>query len=157
MKEIQLTRGLVALVDDEDYELVTQYKWHASKRGPNLWYAAVGHPLFGGSRYLHRFIVGAKAGQQVDHIDRNGLNCCKSNLRIVTHSQNMMNRGPKAGSVSRYKGVCWHRHYQKWYAQISSKCIGYYDDVHEAARAYNEAAKKLHGEFAWLNPIPNSK
>jgi len=106
---------------------------------------------------LHRFVLGMTRHDKsiVDHINRNTLDNRRANLRIVTPAQSAMNTGPK--SKRRYKGMTFA--YGKWQAKIrvDGKVIslGAYATEVEAARAYNEAAKRLHGEFAWLNPIPD--
>lgn len=153
MKEIQLTRGLVALIDDEDYELVSQYNWHA-RRGNNTFYATVKNSIH---IHMHRLILGLdKNDLEVDHIDGNGLNNQRSNLRKATSTQNKVNR-PKVhiGSSSQYKGVCWDKNRNKWQANITVdyklKYLGRFNSEEEAARAYDKAASELHGEYSILN------
>lgn len=155
MKEIPLTQGLVALVDDEDYELVSQYEWYASKHR-NTYYARRNVTLEDGTRItirLHREIMNAKPGQQIDHIDGNGLNCQKYNMRFATTHQNNMNAVMPVG-VSGYRGVRLEPS-GRWLAQLSYKKQriygGTYDTPEEAARAYDTLAQQYHGEFAVLN------
>lgn len=159
MKEIILSRGMVALVDDEDFERVNQFKWNAQK-GKKTFYA---------SRYIHGSISqrGKKMhqlimeGKMSDHIDRNGLNCQKSNLRPCTNQQNQMNRPGRENSSSTYKGVSWQKKIKKWgaYIRVDYKLIhlGFYVSEIEAAKAYDKKALELFSEFAYLNfkdPIP---
>lgn len=158
MKEIKLTQGQVALVDDEDYEYLNQWKWYAQKsRG-----------TFYACRYtknevliMHRIILNTPFNMEVDHRDHNGLNNQRHNIRNCTRSQNHMNKDPRGSS--KYLGVSWDKSRNKWRAFIQTRQIsngkrktlfnGQYNTEEEAAIAYNEAAKRLHGEFANLNII----
>lgn len=155
MKEIPLTQGKVALVDDEDFEAVSRFKWHALRAGhrADLFYAK---SRAGTSQkvLLHRFILGLTAGDcDVDHKDGDGLNCRRSNLRLATKVQNGQNRTKPRNNTTGYKGV--KRDGGRWHARITvnrePKGLGNYRTPEEAARAYDEAAKKYHGEFAMLN------
>jgi hypothetical protein len=161
VKEIKLTMGKVALVDDEDFEKLSAYNWYAQK-GRNTWYAQRkpydpdhGHPMI----LMHRVIMGNPAkGVLVDHIDRNGLNNVKSNLRLCSNQENQMNKIGKVNSTSQYKGVSWASGKKKWRACIrlptgGNKHIGYYTSELAAAIAYNKVAEKLHDKFAHLNKI----
>lgn len=161
MKEIQLTQGKVALVDDEDFKRVSQFKWQYLKVH-GMEYAKRGKYELGkqSTQYMHVFILGEIPGMEIDHIKpSNSLNNQKSNLRHCTHSENMMNRRLNKNGSSQYKGVSWHIINKKWRAQIqlNKKCIyiGYFTDETEAALAYNKKAVELFGEFARLN-IPNN-
>lgn len=146
-----LTRGLSALVDEADYTCVSQFEWYAHWNG-YTYYAARGA---GGNRvYLHRFILGAEKGVQVDHEDLDGLNCTRLNLRIATQSQNNANRRKQSGKASsRFKGV-WARG-TKWGAQIKHNRtqirLGCFSLEEDAARAYDVKARELYGEFALCN------
>ena len=107
---------------------------------------------------MHRQIMNAPKGIVVDHINRNGLDNRKANLRFATVSQNNWNsrKGFNCGS-SKYKGVSWSKDKKKWAVWLSvnkkNKQFGYFDDEKEAARVYNEVAKKHRGEFAVLNNV----
>lgn len=155
MKEIQLTQGQVALVDDEDFEKINQFKWCAFK-GRNSFYAMRGISISGQSNtvYMHCAILNGKG---VDHIDHNGLNNQKSNLRFCTRSENGMNRTKHASASSTYKGVCFHKGTKKWRTKIRISgreiYLGYFASEADAAKAYNEKAIELFGEFANLNNI----
>lgn len=160
MKEIQLTRGYVALVDDEDYEYVNQWKWFAHDFAGGLIYADRNNQIKRKQHHvkMHRVILGIVDPKlYVDHKDRNGLNNQKSNLRICTHSQNMANRRSRVNSTSKYLGVHRCRQYNKWRAEIGKDkkitFLGRFDEEIEAALAYNKKAIELHGEFANLNII----
>lgn len=157
MKEIPLTQGRVALVDDEDYELVRQHKWHAQKAG-NIFYASSHVVNENGTRtylQMQRFLVDAGREMRVDHKDRNGLNNQRANLRICTHAQNIWNQTICKANTTGYKGVHFYKAYAKYQAYVSCDRkrtnLGYFNTCVEAARAYDAAAKRLHGEFARLN------
>jgi len=91
----------------------------------------------------------------VDHIDRNGLNNRRSNLRLCSAAQNACNSGSARGSSSKYKGVCWNKREGKWVASIRFKnklhLMGYFTDEIAAAKAYDKSASEFFGEFAYLN------
>ena len=158
MKEIPLTRGYVALVDDEDHAELNQYKWSPSEVSPGKIYA-MRRPRINGkftTVYMHRVLLGAEKGQQVDHKDGNTLNNTRANIRICDQSQNQCNRSaPPKQNTSGYIGVSWYNRYQKWQASVAWRgrlhFIGYFDDPVEAARARDEKARELHGAFAYLN------
>lgn len=160
MKEIQLTKGKVALVDDEDFEYLNQWKWQANKNG-NKFYAVTSLLINGKYKttFMHRLITNNKnAKMHTDHINGDGLDNRKINLRICTHSQNLMNRGTQANNKTGYKGVSYDKRINKFKATISingiNKNLGSYINPYDAARAYNQAAQKYHGEYAQLNVIP---
>jgi hypothetical protein len=159
MKRIPLTKGKEALVDDQDYECVSQFRWHTSVSGVSN-HAARKEPGSRKTVYMHQLVASLMdipTGVHIDHKDTNGLNNCRDNLRQATHRKNLMNRGPQTNNTSGFKGVYLYRG-TKWRATITVKGknyhIGNFDDKVEAAKAYNTAAKKHFGEFAWLNPIP---
>lgn len=144
-KCIPLTQGKAALVDDEDFDKLNQYKWcfdgqYAQRK--------VGNKTI----RMHRVILDSP---QVDHIDGDGLNNQRSNLRVCTHTQNQMNRAKHKIMSSKYKGVSWNKPTEKWRARIEtnqgSLYLGLFEVEEEAARAYDEAAKENFGEFARLN------
>lgn len=142
-KEIQLTRGFVTLVDDEDFEELNKYKWHASYYGGKTFYAET-H-----TGKMHRILLGVSDNNyQVDHIDGDGLNNCKSNLRIVTNSQNQANKF-RASRKGNPKGVT--KYNNKWGAKIICNRVVYYLGVYntqeEAAAAYDKKANELFGDY----------
>lgn len=155
VRELPLTKGYVAIVDDEDYELLSQWKWSA-KVGTNTVYAYRKYRKDGKQIPvpMHRQIMGFPENLEVDHIDRNGLNNQRANLRLATHRQNAYNAKPRKNK-SGYRGVTWYAPYEKWVAVIMNRgkkhFLGYFDDPAEGGRAYDEAARNLHGEFATLN------
>ena len=157
MKEIELSQGKRALVDDEDYERLSRWKWSALRDGKR-WYAVRSYQD-GKKRqltYMHRQIMGAQSEQQVDHRNMNGLDNRRENIRFCTNSQNHANTKKRAGCTSKFKGV--YLAAKKWRAQIyvhkKRYQLGYFDDEVEAARSYNDAATELFGEFARLNVLP---
>ena len=161
MKKIPLTQGKFALVDDEDFERVSQFKWHANRRiykKNNTQYTFYASTIIYKNNkrlYLrmHQFIMGVQNGYEADHKDGNGLNNQKSNLRRATHSQNLANQKKSRGK-SKYKGV--HQCERgRWRACITYNNknikLGRFDTEIEAARAYNIKAEELFGEFACIN------
>lgn len=150
----------VAEIDDEDYELVKSHSWHGVvDRNGIVKYAATAYKI--GSKWgvvqMHRLILGLPK-RKIDHIDGNGLNNRRGNLRQCSTSQNAQNRPKAKGKYSsQYKGVTWHKRHQKWYARIKLggkiTFLGLYRYECEAANAYNQAALLLFGKFAKLNTI----
>ncbi len=155
MKRIPLTQGRFAIVDDEDYEFLMQWKWQAGK-SRNTFYArrTVGK-IKCAVIYMHRVIMKAHKGQEIDHVDGNGLANVKSNLRFCNRSQNAQNKRPHKYASSKYKGVSRSNRTAKWKAQIMynyrNHSLGYFDDDIEAAKAYDAKARELFGEFAHTN------
>jgi len=116
--EISLTQGKVALIDDEDMELVSKHKW-CVRREPNNFYAATGVTRPSGVHTvlrMHRLIMDAPRGMDVDHINHNGLDNRRVNLRICTRTQNLRNSRKRKGCSSRFKGVAWCKPAKKWRA-----------------------------------------
>lgn len=155
MKEIPLTQGYVALVDDEDYKRVSKYKWCLVDQRKKGRVYAKGYAA-GKIVLMHRIILGVTdSAMKVDHKDGNGLNNQRSNLRICTNSQNQMNAKKRRGGTSKYKGVSWNSQYSKFRVvlDVDSKqyYIGRYTDELEAALAYDAAAREHFGEFALCN------
>jgi len=155
MKEIKLTQGKVAIVDDEDYEELSKHRWyygngyavrHAtreSKKQPKI--------------YMHIIIMGTESGLELDHISGDALDNRRENLRHVTHQQNLHNKAPNKRGSSQYKGVHWQKDRKRWHSCImmdgKSVNLGRYKSEQDAAMAYNEAATKYFGEYARLNTI----
>lgn len=158
-KQIPLTQGKFAVIDDIDYEMVICFKWTAITNHGN-WYAVrrvTYAPKKSRILSLHRFITNAPSNMEVDHINGDGLNCTRNNMRVCTQKQNSTNKKKPINSTSGYKGVTWNKTKKKWIAQIkvSQKKIhlGGFNDPKSAAKAYNEAAKKYFGEFAHINDL----
>lgn len=155
MRKIPLTQGAHALVDDEDYQRLSAIKWRLSKRSGHRGYAVrtTGRRRAQKSLYMHRVILNAPANRHVDHIDGDGLNNCRSNLRLCTRSQNLSNHRKYKNNQSGFVGV--RRNGRKWQALVKKNgkdyCFGTFPTKIQAAVARDEAAKELHGNFARLN------
>lgn len=148
MKEIKLTKNKVALVDDADYECLNQVKWYAFKTG-NTYYAA--RRFNKKVLLMHRVIMNAETGLEVDHKDHYGLNNQRSNLRICTRKQNRQNQTPFG--KSKYLGVSIKGKYIQAAINVNGKRLhlGYFKTEEEAAIAFDVAAKKYRGDFAYQN------
>ena len=154
---LKLSQGQLATVDDVEFECVSKFKWSASRR-ENTYYAYHNEHTSRGLKrvYLHRFILGITDPKiLVDHRDRNGLNCQRSNLRICTSSQNQANSKVSKNKIGEYKGVYWDGRRKKWEVKIMykrrSRFLGYFDDPVQGAKMYDLMARKLFGEFAKTN------
>ena len=159
MKEIELTQGKYALVDDANYDWLNQHKWCAHKVR-NIYYAvrniAINQKI---KRILmHREIVKnqLKENEEVHHANGNGLDNREKNLMVVTKSQHRMTRGKqKTKASSKYKGVYWNKQHKKWVVQIRSNrkriYLEYFNNEIDAAKAYDKKVEKLFGKFAKLN------
>lgn len=157
MKYIPLNKGRVAIVDDDDYERLSCFKWIAwNKPRSSKWYAIASQTAglkTSAERGMTRMILGVKKGHYIDHRNGNGLDNRKENLRFATPQQNAWNNRKRKNAASRYKGVS--RKKEKWSAKIcidgKQIYIGTFALEEDAARAYDEKAKGLFGEFARLN------
>lgn len=159
MKEIRLTQGKVAIVDDEDFERLSEINWHFAGG-----YARRNKRLENGKRrmeFMHRIIAETPDGMFTDHINGNALDNRKCNLRNVSKAENAKNARKKAKASSKYKGVAFFKRDKdvigKWVARIQVNGqvmrLGYFQSEIHAALAYNEAAKKYHGDYASLNEV----
>jgi hypothetical protein len=154
MREINLTQGKVAIVDDADYEYLSRLKWHYHHNG----YAVRKSPRNGGPQHvvqMHRIILDAPGGIECDHVNGNGLDNRRCNLRLATTAENQHNQGQRSDNTSGYKGVTWDATGRKWRAQIKVAgreiYLGLFTDKILAAQAYNTAATKYFGEYARMN------
>lgn len=166
MKIMSKTNGeCTVYFDESDYDLISKYKWAVNGRPDHLYVQSTkyyGKRKYGAIRceitLMHRLLMGMeKFSGIVDHIDGNGLNNKRENLRIVTHQQNMCNRKADKMGASGLKGVYWVKNIKKWEARIShnKKQVigGYFLTKKEAAIKYNELATQYHGNYARLNNV----
>lgn len=148
MKEIPLSQGKVAFIDDEDFDRIGVYKWTYSGR-----YAVHGNGR--NKRYMHRLILNAPPDLEVDHVNLDPLDNQRSNLRLVTHQEQQFNKPRMTTNTSGFKGVTWAGWAHKWRSQIEYNhrriSLGYYDNPIGAARAYDRGALLYFGKYAWLN------
>ena len=155
-----MTKGLVVYVDDEDFIKLNKYKWYP-KADKSTTYAVRFNKDYSGTGSkltipMHRELMGFPVKKVIDHIDGNGLNNCKSNLRICTQQQNKWNKKKQKGDfTSKYVGVCWNVAFLKWeayYYHYNVKiAVGYFDDERKAAIERDIAVLKKRPEFTNLN------
>jgi len=154
MKKITLTQGKHAIVDDEDFKELNRHKWCANKFGHSF-YACRGmyDPKTQKTKtiLMHRVILDAPTGTICDHVNRNGLDNRKTNLRFCTKEQNSHNSKINIKNKSGYKGVSWDKNRKKWVVRMKIngfyKFIGRFTDKEKAIGAYHSRARKNHGEF----------
>lgn len=166
---ISLTQGLYALVDGEDYEELSKYKWYA-KKDKKTYYAGRTVYLGGGRKnpknriiFMHRQILNVPGGRQTDHQNHCGLDNRKQNIKVCTQNENQHNQIVRKRGTSKFKGVHWvkgriyndKQYKSRWRAKIvhngKSIYLGYFDNEIEAAKAYDDKAKELFGNFAGCN------
>lgn len=156
MKKIPLTQGKYAIVDDKDFKFLSQWNWHLRKTlNKERFYAVRMSPRVKGKQTvikMHSLIIGTPKGMDTDHINGDGLDNRKSNLRICTRSENCLNRRRHSNNKSGYKGVFWHKQSKKWEVsiQINKKqiTIGRFENIKEAIKVCKNARIKYHKEFA---------
>lgn len=160
MKKIRLTQNKFALVDDDDYSRLNKHRW-CTFRNRHIWYAVRNVTSTNGKQVrllMHREIMNPIKKLHVDHVDGNGLNNQKLNLRKCTNSQNLANSKKQINNTSGYRGVSWRKRQQTWEAYISINKrrvhLGLFDSPQEAAQAYDDHAIKYFKEFARLNFPP---
>lgn len=155
MKRIQLTQNKYTIVDDENYEELSKYRWYLNTFGyVRRWRPTIERQAKPGSReiFLHRHLIDVPKGYVIDHINGDKLDNRRCNLRVCTPHQNRMNRQSQKNNTSGYKGVFWNKQRNKWSAKINFNhkqiYTGYFDNKEDAAKAYERAARKYFGEFA---------
>lgn len=161
-RKIKLTRGLFAKVDPEDFDRLNKFSWYAMS-GTHSFYAYRSVTILGRKKAIamHNQIMQPPPGRVVDHDNHEGLDNRKANLHIATISQNNCNRRRMSNCRSKYRGVDYDKGLNKWRARIRFNnvriLLGYFDNEEDAARAYDEAAKEIHRDFAVLNfPLTES-
>lgn len=165
MKKILLTQSKTAIVDDEDFEyLSNNFKWIACKKRDAWYVKAHLHSKYYGEAnnksrhvYMHRILLNAKNNEQVDHINGDGLDNRRENLRICDNAQNHWNVGKQKNNKSGFKGVSFCKLTNSWKVRIhirnKEKWLGRYKDINEAVKIYNEAVMKYYGEFGRVNIV----
>ena len=153
--QIELPNGYMTLVDKLDHAALSSLPWYAHESKGRVY--ARRSIRVGGKEttiLLHREIMNASPGEQVDHINHDTLDNRRCNLRLCSNQENKRNALPQGG-MSRFKGVSWHKRHAQWYAHIGLNgkihYLGHFPDEESAARAYDEAAAEAFGEFACLN------
>jgi hypothetical protein len=156
-RKIDISEGYFTLVEPRDYYRIRRFKWCVWGTGSKFYAARV--MVIGPGKtkimYLHRQLLNAPKGVLVDHRNRDPLDNRRQNLRFATHSENVQNRGKRKNTTSKFIGVWFRKVNGKWESRITHKdkkiYIGTFDSEIDAAKAYDEAARKYHGEFARLN------
>jgi len=168
MKEIILSDGSVATVDDDDFDRLSRFRWHPKRDRNGQVYACAHGPgsvrVVNGKTIdrraplsMHRVVLDAPRGVKVDHKDCNGLNNQKSNLRFATTATNGFNRRKHTRKTSRFKGVYFNKRLRKWCVYLDARSVGghvyggSFADEETAAHRYDELARQYCGEFARCN------
>lgn len=150
MKKIKLTQNKYTLVSERDFAVLSASKWYYDSSNG---YAVRNSPT--SKIYMHRFLLNTPKGAVTDHINGNRLDNRRANLRSATHSQNHANQGLQRNNASGFKGVS--KHGSGWRARMKlngkGKHLGTFANKPAAARAYNDAAQLLFGDFALLNKV----
>jgi hypothetical protein len=156
MKIIPLTNNEFTIVDDENFDRFSKYKWHLDKRGRRLY--AKRDIVIEEKRttiYMHQEIIIVPNGLEIDHKNSNGLDNRKENLRICNRTQNNGNRRKRLNCSSKYKGVSWNNGKKKWQSAITvygkTMYLGRFNDEIKAAEVYDDKAIEIFGEFSRLN------
>lgn len=154
MKKIPLSQGKYALVDDEDFESLSRYSWHVSWQSERHFKVTRSEMVDGRIRKfsMHREIMRAPCGKEVDHINHNTLDNRKENLRICTRAENMWNSRIPSTNTSGLKGVSWSKQRNKWLVHLrvrgETRHLGYFSTKKAARQKYEKSTRLLHGRFA---------
>jgi hypothetical protein len=155
---IPLTQGQNAIVDVEDFDWLSRFNWYAWYSPYTKSFYAIRTTKYRGNvvrSRMHRIILNCSRREDGDHANHDTLDNRRQNLRKASRSQNISNSRMRHDSQSGFKGVCWDKAAQKWRAVIMKNwkqiSLGYFSEREDAARAYDKAARKLHGDFAYLN------
>ena len=148
MKKITLTQRKFTIIDDEDFEYLNQWKWQFGGRRYAV--RTINHS---GKIYMHKIIIKVPKGMETDHINGDGLDNRRNNLRIVSVRENQLNSRPHKNTLSGLKGVYLRRKDNKWVVYINRQFKGAFFDRNEAARIYNYYAKEIYKDYAYLNKI----
>ena len=160
-KKIPLTKGKSAIVDNNDYDILAKYSWYSNESSTTP-YAYRSRWISGENRSveipMHHVVMNCVGrGEEVDHINGNGLDNRKENLRFVTRAQNNWNQKPRNCTSSRYKGVSWNKRREYWesYIQVNNRKhhLGSYQNEEMAALAYDLSALCMRGEYARVNNV----
>lgn len=159
MKKIKLTQGKFALVDNDDFDKISLFNWYTSKNNSGIFYAARSVYDIKTKKqkvlWMHREIMGTKSGMDTDHINGDGLNNQRKNLRVCTRAENQRNKSKPKNNKSGYKGVSWSLPRNKWRADIrlngKTSNLGFFNTKEEAYNAYVKACVEYHREFANYN------
>lgn len=150
-----LTNGGVTVLDYDDWRRLGHVAWYRIRKATSKTVYAAGYLHGRPAIALHRAVLDAPSGHQVDHIDRNGLNNRRSNLRLCDHRQNQANTGAHRDSKSGVRGVSWNKRLGKWqaFAKVGgrNRYLGSFDTTEAAATAYDQATRDMHGAFAFQN------
>jgi hypothetical protein len=150
---VPLTKGYEAIIDAEDVDLVKGHNWWSEVcfKADGSLRAVYARSDTSGMQYIHRVIMRADEFHLVDHIDGNGIDCRKSNMRLTANTGNSQNKKINCNNTSGFKGVTWNKRREKWEVKIMAyrkkKHIGYYVSLDDAAEAYSKASAIYHGEF----------
>ena len=164
--QIPLTKGFIALVDDEDYHWLVRFRWHVGglTTGHPVARTYIGKSPDAKTTYadMHRLIMGEPDGLQVDHRNGDSLDNRRDNLRLATPRQNMANSKVRANNKSGYRGVSWSMKDRRWSAFTKdgdkNVYLGAFKNPKDAAKVYDDAQRRIHGEFACLNfPKPGER
>lgn len=155
-KEIELTNGMKVIVDDEDYDYLSNYNWRCIKNG-KTYYAIFGRRINGkySNVWMHRMIMDAKDRKdEVNHINHNGLDNRRENLRTTTHNKVIVQSRVSNNKPTKHKGISYYKPTNKWRARITingkTTYLGYYTNEIEAANAYEKKAIEIYGEYAHI-------